>query len=86
MCRLGRFLVCTSFDAKFNNATQTILVRTISDHNVLLLELTPNIKVDSSFKIENHWLQHPDFVKLVETWWNAMDFVGTPDYILFKKL
>ncbi|XP_026410616.1 uncharacterized protein LOC113305834 [Papaver somniferum] len=38
LCRLDRFLVCTAFDAKFSNATQTTLVRTISDHNALLLE------------------------------------------------
>lgn len=86
LCRLDRCHACISFDANFSNATQTALVRTISDHNALLLELTSSVRSNSRFKIENHWLKHPDFIKLVETWWNAMDFVGTPEYVLFRKL
>ncbi|XP_026383449.1 uncharacterized protein LOC113278945 [Papaver somniferum] len=39
----------------------------------------------SSFKIENHWLEHPDFVKLVEVWWNSLEFAGTPSFVLFRK-
>ncbi|XP_026460621.1 uncharacterized protein LOC113361664 [Papaver somniferum] len=41
LCRLDRFMVCTTFDAKFSSATQTALVRTVSDHNALLFELFP---------------------------------------------
>ncbi|XP_026420609.1 uncharacterized protein LOC113316672 [Papaver somniferum] len=44
LCRLDRCLVCTAFDAKFNNATQTAFVRTISDHHAILLDLSPTIK------------------------------------------
>ncbi|XP_026451782.1 uncharacterized protein LOC113352132 [Papaver somniferum] len=86
LCRLDRFLVCTLFDAKFSGATQTALVRTISDHNALLLDLTPDFRCAASFKIENHWLKHPDFIKLVEIWWRTMVFEGTPYYVLFRKL
>ncbi|XP_026445022.1 uncharacterized protein LOC113345459 [Papaver somniferum] len=86
LCRLDRCLLCTAFDSKFINATQTALVRTISDHNALLLDLTSCVKNISSFKIENHWLEHPDFIKLVEVWWNSLDFTGTPSFVLFRKL
>lgn len=72
LCRLDKFLVCSAFDAGFSNATQTALVRTISDHNALLLDVSPAVKIHHSFKIEDHWLEHPDFVKMVEIWWNYM--------------
>ncbi|XP_026377780.1 uncharacterized protein LOC113272090 [Papaver somniferum] len=79
-------MVCSAFDSKFSSKTQTVLVRTVSDHSPLLLELNPDLKTNSSFKIENHWIKHPYFVKKVETWWTPMTFVGTPDYVLFRKL
>ncbi|XP_026459582.1 uncharacterized protein LOC113360270 [Papaver somniferum] len=86
LCRLDRVLVCTLFDSRFSNATQTVLVRTISDHNALILDLTSCIRNNSSFKIETHWMEHPYFVKLVEVWWNTLDYTGAPGFVLFRKL
>ncbi|XP_026417333.1 uncharacterized protein LOC113312811 [Papaver somniferum] len=37
-----------------------------------------SVRRNSSFKIENIWLEHTDFVKLVETWWNSLEFIGAP--------
>ncbi|XP_026459803.1 uncharacterized protein LOC113360510 [Papaver somniferum] len=68
LCRLDRCLLCTAFDSKFRSATQTALVRTISYHNALIIDLSPSIRTQSCFRIENHWLEHPDFVKMVENW------------------
>lgn len=49
LCILDRCLVCTSFDVKFRDASQTALVRSISDHNSLFLDLSPNIRNNSTF-------------------------------------
>ncbi|XP_026383262.1 uncharacterized protein LOC113278713 [Papaver somniferum] len=86
LCRLDRTLVCTSFDTAYRSAIQTALVRAISDHSPIMLDLNPEIKTNSYFKVEHHWFQHKDFLKRVEEWWSAMTFSGTPSFVFFRKL
>ena len=40
----------------------------------------------SPFKFENMWLKIDGFVDRVQSWWNRHSFVGTPSFVLAKKL
>ena len=40
----------------------------------------------SPFRFENMWLKTEGFVDRVQTWWNQHSFVGTPSFVLEKKL
>ena len=38
------------------------------------------------FKFENMWLKMEGFVDRVQFWWDRHSFVGTPSFVLAKKL
>ena len=40
----------------------------------------------SPFRFENMWLKTKGFVDRVQSWWNRHSFVGTPSFVLAKKL
>ena len=40
----------------------------------------------SPFRFENLWLKTDGFVDRVQFWWNQHSFVGTPNFVLAKKL
>ena len=40
----------------------------------------------SSFKFENMWLKDEGFVERVWQWWNGYCFLGSPSFILARKL
>ena len=40
----------------------------------------------SPFRFENMWLKTEGFVDKVQSWWNRHSFVGTPSFVLAKKL
>ena len=40
----------------------------------------------SPFRFENLWLKIDGFVDRVQFWWNQHSFVGTPSFVLAKKL
>jgi hypothetical protein len=40
----------------------------------------------SPFKFENMWLKEEGFVDKVRSWWSSFSFLGSPSFILAKKL
>ena len=40
----------------------------------------------SVFKFENMWLKEEGFVERVRQWWNGYCFLGSPSFILARKL
>ena len=40
----------------------------------------------SLFRFENMWLKTEGFVDKVQSWWNRHSFVGSPGFVLAKKL
>ena len=52
----------------------------------ILLEAGGMERGKSPFKFENMWLRSEGFVDRVHTWWNQHSFVGTPSFVLAKKL
>ena len=63
-----------------------MLPRVVSCHCPLLLEAGVVRRSRSAFKFENMWLKVEGFVDRVKHWWDGYNFVGSPSFILAKKL
>ena len=63
-----------------------MLLRVLSDHYPLLLEVGVVRRSRSAFKFENMWLKAEDFVDRVKQWWDGYSFEGSPSFILAQKL
>ena len=66
--------------------SQRVLPRVVSDHCPLLVVAGSVNKGRSAFKFENMWLKEEGFVERVRQWWNGYCFVGSPSFILARKL
>ena len=65
MSRIDRALVSLDWEEHFENISQRVLPRVISDHCPLLLEAGVVRRGRSAFKFENMWLQAKGFVDRV---------------------
>ena len=79
-------MVLLDWEDHFGNVSQRVLPWVISDHCPFLLEADGFHKGRCAFKFENMWLKAEGFVERVQQWWNGYCFVGSPSYILAKKL
>ena len=70
----------------FGNVSQRVLPRVVSDHCPLLVEVGGVNKGHNAFKFENVWLKDEGFVERVRQWWNGYCFLGSPSFILARKL
>ncbi|GKV25513.1 hypothetical protein SLEP1_g34945 [Rubroshorea leprosula] len=70
--RLDRFWCNSSCRTLFPEATVYHLPRLISDHNPILLNLTPRIPSIGKrpFRYEKFWFDHPDFIDIVDRIWS----------------
>ncbi|KAG5631748.1 hypothetical protein H5410_003465 [Solanum commersonii] len=69
----------------FKNIKQSILPRTVSDHNPVLLECGNWEHRQSYFKFENWWLKVDGFKEMVQGWWSGFWVEGCLDYRLSNK-
>ena len=65
---------------------QRVLPHPASDHFPILVEARGIMKGKSPFRFENMWLKTDGFTDRVHSWWNQYSFLGTPSYVLAKKL
>ncbi|GKV08919.1 hypothetical protein SLEP1_g20489 [Rubroshorea leprosula] len=70
--RLDRFWCNSNCRILFPEATVYHLPRLISDHNPILLNLTPHIPSIGKrpFRYEKFWFDHPDFIDIVDRIWS----------------
>lgn len=65
--KLDRVLFNSSWLHTFSCTTVKLLSRAISDHSPLLYKCSNPISVPSSFKFQDMWVKHSDFLSVVAT-------------------
>ena len=62
------------------------LTRVCSDHAPILLVGGNRHNGKCPFKFENMWLKDEGFMEKVRSWWGYLSFLGSPSFVLAKKL
>ena len=86
MSRIDRTLASVDWVDHFGNVSQRVLPRVVFDHCPLLVVAGRVNKGRSAFKFENMWLKEEGFIERVQQWWSGYCFVGSPSFILARKL
>ncbi|TVU18767.1 hypothetical protein EJB05_34880, partial [Eragrostis curvula] len=60
----------------FRNTSLTSAIRAKSDHTPIILALSTNIPKPGTFRFENAWLHHHDFLPTVIPAWHAVPWDG----------
>ena len=84
--RLDWFLVSPKWDLCYLGPAQKKLLRACFDHAPILLTRGGIQHGKHSFKFENMWLKEEGFVENVRNWWGSFSSVGSPSFVLAKKL
>ena len=82
LVKLDRVLIDTAWNQTFANASAKALIATTSDHIPILAEFSNNCSSSDFFRLENYWLQMPDFIEMTETNWGR----GTRPLSAISKL
>lgn len=77
LCTLDKFLFDHDFEEADPNALQIVLTRTISDHNPVHVITEPIVPPRPYFKVDGVWIEHKDFARKVQNWWEVMSFQGS---------
>ena len=86
MFRIDRVLVSHDWEDHYPNVTQRVLLRPISDYFPILVEVGGILREKIPFRFENMWLKSEGFKDRVHSWWIRYSFLGTPSFVLAKKL
>ncbi|XP_061993341.1 uncharacterized protein LOC133711201 [Rosa rugosa] len=85
--KLDRALGNMEWMTSWNSMDCCTLTKATSDHCPILVSCS---KLDAisrpHFKFQSLWLQTPDFLALVRSFWNSLHYHGCPQFILAAKL
>jgi len=70
LARLDRVFLNTDMSTRFPNSTLTSLTRSTSDHTPLVVRISTTIPKTNTFRFENSWLTHSDFLPCIVPAWN----------------
>jgi hypothetical protein len=84
--RLDRILVSSEWELSYPGLMQEKLLQVCSDHAPIILMRGCVQNGKSLFKFENMWPKEEGFVDKVKSWWSSFSFMGSPSFILAKKL
>jgi hypothetical protein len=84
--RLDPFLVSPDWELSYPGLMQKKLLRVCLDHAPIVLMRGCVQNGKNAFKFENMWLKEEGFVDKVKSWWPSFYFLGSPSFILAKKL
>ena len=84
--RLDCFLISREWYDSWEDSSQHVLVRNISDHCLILLKVTSINWGPKPFRVLNCWCKEKSFIKLVHEEWNAIEVKGCGAYVLKEKI
>lgn len=68
--RLDWFFISASWSSTFPNTLASSLVMETSDHCPCVISISTKIPKGGIFRFENYWLQHKDFLDIVQQSWS----------------
>jgi hypothetical protein len=68
--KLDWFFTSASWSLSYPNSMVYSLVKPISDHLPCVIAIDTKIPRSNIFRFENYWLQHSDFMQIVQNAWN----------------
>jgi hypothetical protein len=86
MSRLDRFLLSEVFISKGSITNQWVGDRDIFDHCPIWLMSTNLNWGPKPFKLNNCWLEHPEFFTFVKNTWENMNVQGKNAFVIKEKL
>ncbi|KAK2369528.1 hypothetical protein QL285_082657 [Trifolium repens] len=86
MSRIDMMMVSEEWLTKWGGLSLRILPRDVSDHCPLILKNSSFELRPKPFRFCNHWLQHKNFVGMVEEFWSSLHVEGWMGYVLKEKL
>lgn len=73
--RLDWFLTSPSWTLSYPNTFAYPLTMETSDHVPCAISVPTKIPKGSVFRFENHWLEHSDFLSVVQQHWTALGHI-----------
>jgi hypothetical protein len=70
----------------FPNTMAYTLAHAVSDHVPYVIQMESAIPRTNTFRFENHWISHPEFMPIVEQLWNQSINRGSIALIISSKL
>lgn len=83
--RIDRFLVSDNVVSSWGVVGQFIGSRDVSDHCPIWLEVDKTDWGSKSFKFNNEWFSHLDFLPFMKKEWESLEVRGRGDFILKGK-
>ncbi|XVE89928.1 hypothetical protein DITRI_Ditri20bG0035500 [Diplodiscus trichospermus] len=83
--RLDRFLLAAEFVSKFPNLRQKVGPKSLSDHNLILLEVEEVNWGPKPFKFFNYWMEEDGYSQLIEDQWGKLQVTMAGSNNLWKK-